>query len=192
MASALAVGLVVRTMLPTPQVKELPVEKGKDERQTSDNGTGNGQGKKEPEKVFAARPTGWEPVEEAGTHLNWRSPLLPEIAHESKNPLLTALLVYPTSGANMPPFYMLENKITNKVFAAQWEGLLLESPKKVEGLTKRGPWAPGVWKYEQGNPKGKLLKISGEDADRPVLGVTLPEALLVAERLTGKVQTLRE
>jgi len=183
LASALAVGLVIRAMLPDPQAKEQPTEKEKD----TGNANGNGQGKKEPEKKFPTYPTGWEAVDKNDTHQIGDRHYHKKLRHKSGNPTLTALLIYPTPSANVPPFYMLEHKITNKVFATVWKEVLANRETEVKQLTNK--LAPEMWRKDaNGNP----LDIDGVDADLPVLGVTLPEAILVAERLNGRIPTLRQ
>ena len=47
-----------------------------------------------------------------------------------------------------------------------------------------------MWRYVNGDKDGKLLDINGADAELPVLSVTLPEAIFVAEQLNGKIPIL--
>ena len=110
---------------------------------------------------------------------------------------LVAILVPPTADEDLPPFYMLENKITNKVFKAVWEaGKDNTSPKihnTLQNTTKKTksklpcPWGRGEDKVKDFD--GKVLGIDGTQEGVPVLGVTVPEAVLVAAELGGRLPT---
>jgi hypothetical protein len=83
---------------------------------------------------------------------------------------------------------MLEYKITNKVFDTEWDEVCKKAPGKVTPLVPK-KLVPEMWRKDE---NGAPLDINGVDANLPVLGVTLPQAILVAERLNGKIPTLRQ
>ena len=89
---------------------------------------------------------------------------------------IAAYLIYPTTASHPDPYYMLEHKITNKVFNFVWDRVSGEP--RVKGLPEA--LVPQKWRKDA---DGKPLDIDGADADLPVLGVTVPEAILVAEWL---------
>src|SRR5204863_6354120 len=83
-------------------------------------------------------------------------------------------------------FYMLENKVSNRVFKAVWDqASALPQP---DPLT--GPRYPGRWRKGAPGDDGKDLGIDAGQGRLPVVGVTLPEAMFVAEQLGGLVPTL--
>jgi formylglycine-generating enzyme required for sulfatase activity len=111
---------------------------------------------------------------------------------------LVAVLIPANKPGDPPPFYMLENKVTNRVFKAVWlsKGPLPQLGGPVE------PLYPGVW--QNGTLVARVTKIlgveidtgdvdhlgiDGEQLDVPVVGVTVPEAMLVAEELGGLLPT---
>jgi hypothetical protein len=90
---------------------------------------------------------------------------------------LVARLIYPTGPdghGEPPPFYMLENKITNRVFSRVWAELERDPGSELSQLLAAGgqKLVRRAWEH-------------GTGADVPVLGITGPEAILVARRLGG-------
>ncbi len=98
--------------------------------------------------------------------------------------VLVAMLVHKTNPNDPEHFYILEHKVTNKVFATIWDQLKNEPSGEVSRTNLS--WRPEKWRLDKG---GKKLQVTGVDADLPVLGVTLPEAFLVASTLGGKPPT---
>jgi serine/threonine protein kinase len=211
LACALAVGGVIWFMLPHDQGKgqgtkieeKEPVKKDgkdKDDGNTA-NGKGNGKGdvqekKEPPKKTFATYPTLWKPDENAGTHPIGDKHYHLKLTHNVGGEDLVAILIYPTRDNDLPPFYMLENKITNRVFKKVWdEGMSEPMSDLFRFKTARGVFAPGEWKEgavdhekKEGDAQYRL-GIAGAQAELPVLGVTVPEAILVADRLGGLLPT---
>jgi hypothetical protein len=85
---------------------------------------------------------------------------------------------------------MLEHKITLKVFATVWAEI--DQAPETQAIRGKG-LTPGEWRKDEDT--GRVLVkekdggfiIDDADADLPVLGVTVPEAILVAQRLHGKL-----
>ena len=140
LASALAVGLVIRAMMPNAQVKEQPAEKEKDKEQVKDTGTGQNKQPvvEAPKKHHPVYPAGWSPMEESGTHSISGKDWHRRLTHKSDGgQTLTAFLIYGTVGGDRP-FYMLEHKITNKVFTTEWDWACEKEPTKLAALSEKG------------------------------------------------------
>lgn len=135
-----------------------------------------------PSSVVSVR--GWEPADDEATVIDgWTYPrrLTRTVAGER----LVAILIPATKPGDPPPFYMLENKVTNRVFKEVWDA----ASKPTDGPALY----PGVWR--KGAPGGKDGEGLGIDGDRerwPVVAVTLPEAMFVAEQLGGQVPTMAQ
>src|SRR5579883_418439 len=139
-----------------------------------------------PEK-FASYPRGWKPPDGVGVKKIDDKFYHRKLTRTIGDRELTAHLIYPTSGNDHDPYYMLEDKITNKVFNSVWDRISGE--EQVKDIASKKAFAPGKWrKDEAGNP----LDLNGADADRPVLGVTVPEAMLVAQWLGGALPSLKQ
>jgi serine/threonine protein kinase len=146
-----------------------------------------------PERIDLVTVPEWSPVAEDDTTTidgrTYARRLTRTVAGES----LVAILIPKVGPSDPKTFYMLENKITNRVFKAEWTRTM--PLPTLDGPTNPlypGRWQKGVWyKKEKGAP-GKYLGIDGDQAGVPVLGVTLPEAMVVADQLGGLVPTLTQ
>jgi hypothetical protein len=104
---------------------------------------------------------------------------------------LVAILVPQKRESDPATFYMLENKVTNRVFRELWDRVQKNPNSQLAQFrtlygaeTDRmlpGKWRDGV----KPRPRGEPLGIDGEQAEVPVLGVTVPEAMLAADELGG-------
>jgi hypothetical protein len=96
---------------------------------------------------------------------------------------LVAILIATTEKDRLRPFYMLENKVTIRVFEQVWNEGMKETGGELQRFESKnkhlvlGKWAA----VAKGRPK-----------DAPVLGVTVPEAILVAHRLGGVLPGYRQ
>ena len=90
---------------------------------------------------------------------------------------LVAILIPKESPDDPPTHYMLENKITNRVFSKVWDAVDKDLESDLHKLSARGTLAPGRWK--------QWVEPNGPDA--PVLDVTVPEAILGAKALGGEL-----
>lgn len=147
----------------------------------------------QPEKKFAAYPAEWKGIDSAGEkqlgEKYYHLKLTRNVAGED----LVAVLVYHTRpGDPEEPFYILQNKITNRVFAKTWEEVEKNQKATVERLkTGNTGFVPGEWKNGAWNMETKTrLGITGDQAGVPVLHVTLPEAMLVAGELGGRLPSI--
>jgi serine/threonine protein kinase len=140
-----------------------------------------------PEKPFAQYPTGWDGVDGEPTitigDKRYHHRLVRTVAGEQLN----AILLTPTNSDDPDPFYMLEHKITNRVFSAVWP--TVDQGRLGDLKSEREQFVPGRWRT---NADGKALKLDGPDSQLPVLGVTVPEAILVAEALGGSLPTFQQ
>lgn len=132
---------------------------------------------------FAIYPNEWVPVEKDGVKLigdkHYHHTLMRKIGDRE----LVARLIYATPGAPVEPYYMLEHKITNRVFQTVWDRREVVARAKDIRDSKDKLMPELWWKDEDEQP----LKLDGADADLPVLGITLPQALLVAQYLGGEL-----
>ncbi|MCI0702832.1 MAG: bifunctional serine/threonine-protein kinase/formylglycine-generating enzyme family protein [Planctomycetia bacterium] len=172
LACALAVGLVNWAMNrdDPPPPKEEKVKKN---------------GEQPPEKKFWC-PPGWLPVNkneiERGSVSSDRE-YYRKLTREVDGEKLVAILVPQTRPTDPPPFYMLQNKITNRVFQHVWDTDIKDQPDKER--------FPGKWRTKVDYLLDK--KQTAKDyPDNPVLGVTVPEAMIVAEKLGGLIPTHRQ
>lgn len=173
-ACAMAVGVVnLATQPPREQAKEKVPEKEKEQPK---------------EKRFAVYPKGWAPVEKDGTHVIGGRHYHKQLKRQVADQTLVAYLIYGTPNATCEPFYMLEHKVTNKAFRTGWDAVA--GSKIADELRTAGQkLIQELWrKHEDGTP----LDIDGADGERPVLGVTVPEAILVAEWLGGTLPTYQQ
>ena len=106
---------------------------------------------------------------------------------------LVALLVPWAKQGDPPTFYMLENKVTNRVFVVLWDGV--EKNQKAALTQFRAKHKengkfhlPGAWRRGVADrATGEELLIEGPQAGTPVLGVTVPEAMFAAVELGGQL-----
>lgn len=141
-----------------------------------------------PDRRFASYPPGWQAPE--GTDVKqiddkfYHRKLTRTIGDRE----LTAYLIYATPGNDTSPYYMLEYKITNKIFNSVWDRISGEAQVK-DISSRKASLAPGKWRMDE---SGTPLGLNSADADRPVLGVTVPEAMLVAQWLGGSLPSLKQ
>ncbi len=188
LATALAVGLVLWFMIPRPDPAKPEDKNGKDQEKPV----------VVPDRRFAVYPKWWNPVGEEAHQIgdkHYHRKLTRMVANEE----LVAILVYPTRPDHPDAFYMLQNKITNRVFAEMWNQVLKSQATTVATLEKRNPkyiskhWRNGAVNTEKlPTEGGYYVGIEGLEAKVPVLGVTLPEAMLVAIELGGELPTSRQ
>jgi hypothetical protein len=114
---------------------------------------------------------------------------------------LTALLILPTGNrqGHPPPFYMLECKVSNRVFGEVWGWVEKDANTRFHTFDKgeRDTLLPGRWRagpidHAQNTKPPTRLGTGGEMQAAPVLGVTLPEAMLAADKLGGGVPRFRQ
>ena len=108
--------------------------------------------------------------------------------------VLAAVLIAPEKPDHPPAFYLLENKVTNRVFAAAWELAEADEKSTLRRLLDKPPtgtegFFPGDWKDGAPDADGKPLKAVGDQAGVPVVAVTVPEAIVAAEALGGVLPT---
>src|SRR4029453_4241080 len=75
----------------------------------------------QPEKRYPIYPDHWKPVEKDGSRLIGDRHYHYARTRKAGDRELTAYLIYPTASSHPDPFYMLEHKVTNKVFNDAWE-----------------------------------------------------------------------
>jgi hypothetical protein len=141
-----------------------------------------GPGVVPPKELWLA--AGWQPAAEDDTVTlsngkEYYCKLTRTVAGEE----LVAVLIPRSRADDPPPFYMLRDKVTNRVFAAEWE----RAPTVLGELT--GDRYPGKWRLGARNLDGADLGIDGPQAGVPVVRVTGPEAMVVAELLGGLLPT---
>jgi serine/threonine protein kinase len=140
-----------------------------------------------PTPVEPQTPPGWTPVKEAGKQdAGGGHELYKRLVREVGGETLEALLIPRTRPTDPPSFYMLRNKITNRVFKAIWDAAEERSDSRVKwfrGLV--GGDAEVVARYLPGDWKKDRTTFDGT----PVLGVNGVEAILVAQELGGQVPT---
>jgi formylglycine-generating enzyme required for sulfatase activity len=142
---------------------------------------------KPPEKKYAVIPDNWTPDPKAGEQLLVDKYYHKKLTRKIGDREIAAYLIYSNSAIRPEPFYMLEHKVTNKVFSEVWSRLA--SDMRVQNLLADPSWRPDAW---QKDDKGKPLDINGDDGNLPALGVTVPQAIVVAEWLGGSLPTFRQ
>lgn len=110
---------------------------------------------------------------------------------------LTAIAIAPKRSTDPPLFYILRDKVTNRVFQNVWNRVGPDPNSPVATFRRNhGEQAndllPGTWKDGALSLAGQNLKIEGDQRRVPVLGVTMPEAEIVAEELGGQLPTLAQ
>ncbi len=153
-------------------------------------GTESGTEKKEPEKPPEkplATVTGW--TAGPGDPLVFGEKRYPRtLTRKVGDEELVAVLLYPKNVRGpQSPFYMTEHKITNKVFAAAWGTFGVQTQLGL--FQNRSGLFPEKWRLDA---SGKPLAFNGPAGDWPVIGVTVPEAILVAEHLGGALPSFQQ
>lgn len=111
---------------------------------------------------------------------------------------LILILPRPDRPEDPPAFYMLRNKVTNCVFRDVWNRAAAEPKSRVSQFRKllnneeAGALLPGKWIDGAPGRGGQPLGSTGEQDRLPVVSVTAPEAMLVAEELGGRLPTYRQ
>lgn len=146
----------------------------------------------------AKLPTGWLPDLTAGIQTVEGQQFWKQYTYALDGETLVARLVYPTHPADPAPFYMLENKVTNHAFRTLWDKAdrnptsdlrryqeqLLSDHKKL--------LFPGRWRAGASDWNGTPLGIDNDQALVPVVGVTVPEAMLIAKELGGDLPSFSQ
>ena len=144
-------------------------------------------------------PDGWTAVEEAGIDtLDDGTRYHKQVSRQVGDDTLIAIAVPRTANvepSDLPLFYMLRDKVTNRQFQTAWEDAQ-GTPKSAlamvrRNLDDRAKWLlPGVWRQGAiSRATGDDLGITGPQANVPVVGVTMPEAAIVAEAWGGDLPT---
>jgi serine/threonine protein kinase len=132
--------------------------------------------------------SGWSAVDEGDTVVLDNRVYPRQLTRTVAGETLIARLIPKKLPSDPKAFYMLENKVSNRVFKTEWD--------RVVALPQTGvldPFLyPGRWRKGAPGDDGKDLGIDGDRERLPVLGVTLPEAMFVAEQLSGLVPTLNQ
>ena len=151
-------------------------------------------------------PPNWTPVAAEGTVvvLDGRE-MYKRLKRTVGGEELVAILIPPTdrNPPDPPPFYMLRDKVTNRVFKDVWDKAELNPSSRVSwfrGILPKDPaivkrYLPGDWREGAVVPDGektKPLGIDGDQAGVPVISVTAPQAILVAEELGGQLPTYQQ
>src|SRR5205814_5496575 len=114
-----------------------------------------------PDKIDLIEVPGWAAVAGDDTTVigGWTYPhrLTRTVAGEE----LVAILIPPTRPGDPPPFYMLKNKVTNRVFQAEWTRN--PAPPPID------PLHPGRWQKGATGADGKDLGTNGAQAGVPVV-----------------------
>jgi hypothetical protein len=110
---------------------------------------------------------------------------------------LVAILVPKKRPSDPPPFYMLENKITNRVFAAEWQRIGVHPTRTLQQFRETykeeaNRLLPSAWRDDTIDTKRNALSQYEDWPDMPVVGVTVPQAMLVAEELGGQLPTYEQ
>ncbi len=146
-----------------------------------------------PEKLWT--PSGWEPAEAtAGVTLPDGRRYYKQLVRSVGGERLTAVAIAPARPADPPLFYMLQDKVSNRVFRAVWERAASDAGSSV-ALFRRNygdrtaTLLPGEWRKGAFDLTGENLGIDGDQEAVPVVNVTVPEAGLVADELGGQIPT---
>ncbi len=141
------------------------------------------------------RPDGWTPAEGAGVVTRGDGQKFHErLTRVVDGETLTAIAIAPKRAADPPLFYILRDKVTNRVFKDVWDKAEPDQNSPVATFRRNhGKQAdkllPGKWKDGALAMDGRFLTIDGDQRDVPVVDVTMPEAWIVAEELGGLLPT---
>ena len=143
-------------------------------------------------------PTGWTPAEGCGVVTlddgrRFHERLTRVVAEEQ----LTAIAIAPKRSTDPSLFYILRDKVTNRVFQSVWNRAATDPQSPVATFRRNhGEHAndllPGKWKDGAFSLAGQDLTIKGDQRRVPVVNVTMPEAGIVAEELGGQLPTLAQ
>jgi serine/threonine protein kinase len=150
------------------------------------SGTPDGKGAPVAERRPVAVP-GWKPVDAADTVEVGGKLYARRLARTVAGEELVAVLIFKRfPGDVASPFYITRNKVTNRVFAQALNDALASQESTVAHVYESiKPFPVGRWKDGATGAGGRKLGVTGSQAGVPVLGVALPEALLVARELGG-------
>jgi hypothetical protein len=143
----------------------------------------------QPEKVWL--PDGWQPAGAETLPGTAGRTYYKQLTREVGGEKLIAVAVPPTQPGD-ELFYILRDKVTNRVAAAVWEDAARGPTAKLfrDALTVDADGLlPGEWKKGAFDRNGKDLGIAENQAGVPVVNVTLPEAWLMAAALGGQLPT---
>src|SRR5262249_46733137 len=136
-----------------------------------------------PAKVLWVR-SGWEPDGDATEKVLSGKEYYRRLTRTVAGERLVAILVPQKRESDPPTFYMLENKITNRVFRELWDRVQKNPNSQLARFralygAEANAMLPGEWRNgAMRKPDGEPLGIDNEQAEVPVLGVTVPEAML--------------
>jgi serine/threonine protein kinase len=144
-------------------------------------------------------PTGWKPlgqeVEKDFDGGTYYRRLVKKVGNED----VVMVLVKKEKATDPKTFYMMENKVWNKLFqefaadpnaSADLQRYGQENPGTVKEEWRKGGWAPEADPKMFRNPKD--LGVDGSQERVPVLRVTVTEAYFFAQWLGGKLPTQRQ
>lgn len=141
-------------------------------------------------------PGGWAPAEGSGeVTLDDGRRFHTRLTRVVDGEPLTAIAIAPKRQTDPALFYILQDKVTNRVFQSVWNRAEADSNSPIATFRRNhGAHAndllPGKWKDGALTMlEGKVLNIDGDQRGVPVVNVTLPEAGIVAEELGGQVPT---
>jgi hypothetical protein len=150
-----------------------------------------------PPPPAAWKPPGWEPAAgaEAVEDLEGKR-YFDRVERPAGGTALVAVLIPQRKPTDPATFYMLRDKVTNRVFAAVWGtdgGPAARRFRAKEWATNGNAPVPGAWKDGAIDPAiGKGIGTGGDMLDTPVVNVTAVEAALVAEDLGGRLPSHRQ
>jgi hypothetical protein len=107
---------------------------------------------------------------------------------------LVAILITKARDTDPPPFYMLRDKVTARVFKALWDDAEKRQDSAVNRYRKKLPaenpgevqrHLPDAWTFLPHEPATRRMAFDAT----PVLGVNAVQAILAAEELRGKLPT---
>jgi serine/threonine protein kinase len=176
------------------------LRKDEPQEKQSENGSEKSGGQKEPEKPppLVRAPEWTEDRDKSETIDGKRYPL--SLTRKVGTDTLVARLVYSKEKdpAHPPPFYMLENKISKRVFDTLWAELVEDGESELYGsFPDPGQRTTLTYWYDKSKePKGgkreRPEQVRNLAPDAPMLGVTVPEAILIARRLGGDLPRRRQ
>jgi Sulfatase-modifying factor enzyme 1 len=152
-----------------------------------------------PERANVWSPPGWTIPDAAETKTLASGLVVPtRLTRQVGDEQLELLLILSAAPGDPPAFYMLRNKITNRVFRTVWEGATANPASRLsQFLNRHDPLtrkelAPRKWEEGALANDGLPLGSQGDQDGVPVVGVTAPEAMLVAAELGGQLPTSKQ